>query len=108
MSVLYSVGAPLGAVLGRRPAAVAGTRNPTHVGRRLACEVGRRLAEGGCSAVTGFARGVEAALCALGAGGRAVAVLPHLLEVGSARAQRRSCAPPRGAAHRRLQLRRTW
>ncbi len=82
VSVLYRVGAPLGSVLSWRPAAVAGTRSPTPEGRRLACEVGRRLAEIYYTVVTGFARGVdeEAALCALEAGGRAVAVLPYLLE----------------------------
>jgi len=82
LSVLYRVGTPLGAALGRRPVAVAGTRDPTPEGRRLAWEVGRRLAECGCSVVTGFARGVDedATFGALEAGGRVVAVLPYLLE----------------------------
>jgi len=82
MWVLYRVGAPLSAALGRCPVAVAGTRSPTPEGRRLACEVGRGLAEMGYTVVTGFARGIdeEAALCALETGGRVVAVLPYLVE----------------------------
>jgi DNA processing protein len=82
VSVLYRVGAPLGAVLGPRPVAVAGARNPTPEGARLAWEVGRRLAECGCSVVTGFARGIDedATFGALEAGGRVMAVLPYLLE----------------------------
>jgi len=82
MQVLYRVGAPLGAVLGRCPIAVAGTRDPTPWGVHTAREVGRRLAERGRTVVTGFARGVdeEAALGALEAGGRVVAVLPYLFE----------------------------
>ena len=84
MPVLYRIGAPLGAVLGRCPVAVAGTRDPTPWGAHAAREVGRRLAEGGHTVVTGLARGVdeEAALGALEAGRRVVAVLPHLLEGG--------------------------
>jgi len=84
MPVLYRIGAPLGIVLGRCPIAVAGTRDPTPWGVRTAREVGRRLAKSSHSVVTGFARGVdeEAALGALEAGGRVVAVLPHLLEGG--------------------------
>lgn len=61
---------------------MAGARDPTPWGAHAAREVGRRLAEGGRTVVTGLARGVdeEAALGALEAGGRVVAVLPHLLE----------------------------
>jgi len=86
LSVLYRVGAPLGAVLGRCPVAVAGTREPTPEGRSLARELGRALAERGYAVVTGFARGVdeEAALGALETGGRVAAVLPYLFEVGGA------------------------
>jgi predicted Rossmann fold nucleotide-binding protein DprA/Smf involved in DNA uptake len=84
-AVLYRVGAPLDAVLGSCPIAVAGTREPTLWGRRLARELGRELAKRGCAVVTGFARGVdeEATWGALEAGGRAVAVLPYLLEDGA-------------------------
>jgi DNA processing protein len=82
MLVLYRVGAPLHATLGRCPVAVAGTRNPTPKGRELARELGRILAETGYTVVTGLARGVdeEATLGALEIGGRVVAVLPYLFE----------------------------
>ena len=80
--VLYRVGAPLGAVLGPCSVAVVGTREPTREGRRLAREVGRRLAARGYTVITGLAYGVdeEAALGALEARGRTVAVLPYLFE----------------------------
>lgn len=101
--LLYRVGAPLGAALGRCPVAVAGTRNPTAWGKHAAREVGRALAEAGYAVVTGFARGVdeEATTGALGAGGRVVAVLPYLFEADgklSARAaQLLRAAASRGA-----------
>ncbi len=81
-SVLYRVGAPLGDALGRCAVAVAGTRNPTQPGRRLARTAGRRLAEAGYAVITGLARGIdeEATIGALEGGGRAVGVLPYLLE----------------------------
>ncbi len=82
VSVLYRVGAPLGAVLKQCSVAVAGARDSTPFGARLAREIGRRLAEVGCAVVTGFARSVdtEATLGALERGGRTVAVLPYLFE----------------------------
>jgi len=80
--MLYRVGAPLRDVLGPCPVAVAGTRRPSRVGRRLAREAGHRLAARNHTVVTGLAHGVdeEAALGALEAKGRTVAVLPYLLE----------------------------
>jgi DNA processing protein len=82
MLILYRVGAPLGAALGRLPVAVAGARDPTPLGARLAREVGRMFAETGYAVVTGLARGVdwEATVGALEGGGCAVAVLPYLFE----------------------------
>jgi len=80
--VLYRAGAPLDRALGPCPVAMAGTRDPTPEGRRLARGLGRELARRGHAVVTGLARGVdeEAALGALEAGGRVVAVLPYLIE----------------------------
>jgi len=60
--------------------AVVGTRTPTEKGRETAREIGRRLAEKGLTLVTGFAKGVDAAVTegVKEGGGVAVEVRPWL------------------------------